>query len=80
MLLDELETTVRTVHDAAVGSVVTIGRNGKVDASIEARFLDRHRVLVVERPAAVISRKIDDVTKSESEENALFDPGVHAPA
>ena len=46
----------------------------------EARLLQRQRVLVVERPAAVIHRHVDDVAEPEAEQDALLHPGVDAPA
>ena len=46
----------------------------------DARLLQRHRVLVVERPAAVIGRHVHDVAEPEPEQDALLDPRVDAPA
>ena len=42
--------------------------------------LQRQRVLVEERPAAVVGRHVDDVAEAEAKQDALLDPGVDAPA
>ena len=44
-----------------------------------AGLLQRHRVLVVERPGRV-GRHVDDVAEAEAEQDALLHPGVDAPA
>ena len=45
-----------------------------------ANLLQRQRVLVEERPAAVIGRHVDQTAEAEAEQDALLDPGVDAPA
>src|SRR4051794_13857464 len=42
--------------------------------------LQRHRVLVDERPTSMIRRHVDDDPDAKSEENSLLDPGVYTPA
>ncbi len=42
--------------------------------------LERKRVLVEERPAPVIGRRIDRLSKTKAEKDALLDPGVDAPS
>src|SRR5262249_20760019 len=44
------------------------------------QLFQRQRVLVVERPPAVIHRRIDGVAVLEAEEDSLLDPGVDTPA
>ena len=48
--------------------------------AIDADRLERHRVLVEERPSPMIHRVIDEAAEPEPEQDALFDPGVDAPA
>ena len=45
-----------------------------------AELLQRQRVFVVERPAAVVHRHVDGVAEPEAEQDALLHPGVDAPA
>ncbi len=45
-----------------------------------SKRLQRQRVLVEERPAAVIDRHVDEVAEAEPEQDALLHPGVDAPA
>ena len=47
---------------------------------LEAERLERHRVLVEERPAPVVDRVIDEAPEPEPEQDSALDPGVHAPA
>jgi hypothetical protein len=48
--------------------------------ALEAERLERHRVLVEERPAPVVDRVIDEAPEPEPEEDSALDPGVHTPA
>ncbi len=63
-----------------VGAIAN-GRSSRhdADAGVHTRLLQRQRVLVVERHAAVIHRRVHDVAELESEQDAAFDPGIHPP-
>ncbi len=50
------------------------------DARLDPGPLQRQRVLVVERQAAMVHRRVDEIAEAEAEENPLLDPRVHAPA
>ena len=73
----------RHADDAAaeVGAVPD-GRSAGHDAHAGPRAdrLQRQRVLVEERPAAVIGRHVDGLAEAESEQDAALHPGVHPPA
>ena len=61
------------------------GSSYSLDTDIAAIIADgeaaeRQRVLVEERPAAVVGRDVGERARAKPEEDALLDPGVDAPA
>ena len=58
------------------------GRSARhqADLAVERERLDRHRVLVEERPLAVIHRDVDQAPEPEPEQDSLLHPRVHTPA